>query len=280
MTVFEYTDYRIFLKDWYQKQKAIKASAFSFRSFARAAGYSSPNFLKLVMEGQRNLSSESIETFTRVLKLSRDEARFFRCLVQLNQASSTEEKERFGRQLLRSRRFKDCHPLKEAQYHYYSQWYFIPIREMVGSPLFVNDSKWIAKTLAPSITANEAQKAIEELKSLDLIREAPSGKLTQTHAILNTADEVTSASISQFHQEMIKKGAESIDRFPSTEREISAATVGVSEKNALRIKKLIQKFRKELLSISEESQEAERIYQINFQFFPLSHKLNSEGDDQ
>src|SRR3989338_9919808 len=85
--IFEYDNYRSFLKDLYALLKQEK-SAFSFRFFSRQAGFRSPNFLKLVMEGKRNLSPESIEKFAKGLKLNKNEADFFRRLVLLNQATT------------------------------------------------------------------------------------------------------------------------------------------------------------------------------------------------
>lgn len=57
--IYEYLEYRIFLADAYQAGKE-NVSAFSYRYLARKAGFSSPNFIKLVMDGERNLSMESV----------------------------------------------------------------------------------------------------------------------------------------------------------------------------------------------------------------------------
>jgi uncharacterized protein (TIGR02147 family) len=273
--IFEYSDYRQYLKDWYLHAKQSRVG-FSFRAFAKTAGYTSPNFLKLVMEGKRNLSAQSILVFAQVLKLSRDESRFFRSLVSLNQATTAEEKEIHRRQVFRSKKFKNLQPLQEAQFHYYSHWYFIPIREMVGARGFQKNPHLIAKKLIPSISPQQAQQAIQELLALNLIREDARGRLTQTHSVINTADEVTSTSIPIFHQEMLKRASEAIDIFPKEKREISSATVGVSDVNAQRIKKMLQRFRQKILAIAAEEQNIEGIHQINFQFFPLSTKLEGE----
>jgi uncharacterized protein (TIGR02147 family) len=52
--VFRYRDYREFLGAFYAQKKQ---SGLSYRGFARAAGLGAPNYLKLVIEGKRNLSS-------------------------------------------------------------------------------------------------------------------------------------------------------------------------------------------------------------------------------
>lgn len=276
LNIYEYDNYRTYLKNLYQSLKEQK-SHFSFRYFSRMAGFRSPNFLKLVMEGKRNLTAQSIDKFAFALKLNKEETSFFRNLVLLNQASTVEEKKFYAEQLIRTRLYRKIYPLKQAQYDYYTNWYYIPIRELVGVEGFKEDPNWIARKLAPPITATDAEKALKKLEQLGLIKRNEEGKLVQTERFVSTGDEVASASVSQWHKEMIQKGAEAIDRFPAMERDISSVTLGLSEQSAGQVKELIQRFRKELMTISKQDQKAEGVYQINFQLFPLTKKR--EGAD-
>ncbi|MBI2338833.1 MAG: TIGR02147 family protein [Deltaproteobacteria bacterium] len=274
--IFEYDNYRSFLKDLYASLKQEK-SAFSFRFFSKQAGFRSPNFLKLVMDGKRNLSPDGIEKFARALKLNKEETTFFRNLVLLNQATTIEEKKFYAEQLIRHRFYKKINPLKQAQYDYYTNWYFIPVRELVGVDGFKEDPAWIAHQLIPPITTSEAEKALKELEQLGLIKRNEEGKLVQTDGFISTGDEVASASVAQFHREMMQKAAESIDRFPAPEREISSVTIGISEERAEQVKELIQRFRRELLAIASQDQKSTGVYQVNFQLFPLTKKPEGES---
>lgn len=276
LNIFEYDNYRSFLKDLYASLKKEK-SAFSFRFFSKQAGFRSPNFLKLVMDGKRNLSADGVGKFAKALKLNKEETNFFRNLVMLNQAGTVEEKKYCAEQLIRHRFYKKVYPLRQAQYDYYSNWYFIPVRELVGTVGFREDPAWIAHRLVPPITASEAEKALKELEQLGLIKRDETGKLIQTDGFISTGDEVASTSVAQFHKEMMQKGAESIDRFPNTEREISSVTIGLSEENSRQVKELIQRFRRELLAIAGQDQKATGVYQVNFQLFPLTKKPEGES---
>lgn len=271
LNIYEYDNYRSYLKDLYQSLKEQK-SQFSFRYFSRMAGFRSPNFLKLVMEGKRNLTAPSIDKFAYALKLNKEETNFFRNLVLLNQASTVEEKKFYVEQLIRTRLYRKVYPLKQAQYDYYTNWYYIPIRELVGVEGFKEDPNWIAHQLTPPITATDAEKALKKLEQLGLIKRDEEGKLIQAEKLVSTGDEVASASVSQWHKEMIQKGAEAIDRFPALERDISSVTLGLSERSAGQVKELIQRFRKELLTISKQDQKTKGVYQVNFQLFPLTKK--------
>jgi uncharacterized protein (TIGR02147 family) len=274
--IFEYTRYRDFLRDLVAYRKATQPQ-FSFRYFSRMAGFTSPNFLKLVIEGDRNLSSDSIDKFARALKLGKEETAFFRNLVLLNQAGTLEERKYFAEQVVRSKMYRKMHPLREAQFAYYNEWYYVPIRELVDLPDFREDPAWIASRLVPAITAAEAHKALEALLTLGLVRRDGQGRLRQTESFVTTEDDVASAAVAQFHREMIRKGAEAIERFPGPEREISAVTLGLSTEGARQVKELIQRFRHELLAIARQDTGLARVYEANFQFFPLSKKPEDQS---
>src|ERR1051326_7050786 len=118
LDIFEYDHYRQFLRDFYEARKK-SAEKLSFRHFARLAGFNSPSFLKMVIDGKRNLSHESIRKFAEALRLNQEEARYFTNLVLLNQAENTEEKGYYAEQLMRSRAYRKRNPLKPTQYDYY-----------------------------------------------------------------------------------------------------------------------------------------------------------------
>src|SRR5689334_749136 len=89
--VYGYLDYRAFLRDHYAAKKA-SSRAFSYRSFSKRAGVASPNYLKLVIEGKRNLSAKMAERFGHACGLDADASRYFVNLVAFNQAKTSIER--------------------------------------------------------------------------------------------------------------------------------------------------------------------------------------------
>lgn len=274
--ILEYGSYRKYLRDTYSYLKVEKPQ-FSFRFFSRMAGFNSPNFLKLVMEEQRNLSAESVEKFIKALKLTGKEATHFRQLVLLEQSESLEEKKIYAEQLIKSRNYKKLKPLSEKEFAYYSNWYYIPIREMVALPNFQEDPKWIAEQLVPKISTVQAKQALHDLLQLELLTRDANGKLKQTQTIVSTGDSITATSVINFHQIMAKLGGESIPRHHHTKRDISSVTVTLSKNSFEEMKKLVQNFRRELLDLAEKDPHPEEVYQLNFHFFPLT-KIKKEKD--
>ncbi len=275
-SIFEYNDYREFLKDYYTNMKAEKKS-FSFRVFARLADCGSPSTLKRVMAGERNLTPNMIEKFSKALKLTKVEHEFFSNLVQLNQSKNPLEKRSVAERLARSRRYRELYPLSSVQMNYYKNWFYIPVRELVGLKGFREDPIWIAKNADPAITPQEAEKALEELQKLGLIARGPNGKLQLSSKTVTTGDEVSSLFLTEFHKEMTKKSMESIERHSREKRDISSVTVGISSKSFEKIKEKIQNFRKEILEIAANEEDPNVVYQLNMQMFPLS-KETKEGE--
>jgi len=268
-SIYDYNDYRAYLKDLYLDAKS-KGRKYSFGYFSKLLGFSSKSFFKHVIDGHRNLSEESIERFCKALKLNRDESSYFKNLVLFNQATTSEEKMAFSREIFRSRAFRKIHPLKISQFQYLTHWYFVAIRELVNLPHFKEDPEWISQNTLPKITPAQAKQAIEELQKLGLLTRNENGKLVQANAIVATSDEVTSASVAQYHRELMKKASESIDSVPREKRDISGVTFRISGQTAKKIKEMIQTFRKELAEEASHDTSPDAVYQLNLQLFPLS----------
>lgn len=275
-SLFEFDDYRKILAELIRRRKQ-SGKTFSYRWFAKQAGFQSPNFLKLVVDGQRDLSSESIEKVIRVFKLSGPESAYFRNLVLLQKSKSLEEKDLYARQILKLKNYLVAFPLSESQFRYYSDWYHVAIRELVLRPDFTEDPNWIAKTLIPNITPHEAGKSLQLLLSLGLLRRDPQGKLEVSHQSLQSGDRVSRSAVATFHKKMMGLGQESIARFAPELREITCVTTPLSEKNLTKLKQMISDFKKEILKMSEDETNKERIVQINFQMFPVSQKISEES---
>ena len=275
-SIFEYDDYRRFLGDVYVFMKSTRPQ-FSYRYFSSRAGFQSPNFLKLVIEGKRNLSEESIGKFASALKLNKEETEFFKNLVLFNQAGDAESKAASAESLMRSRGLRKLQPLRQAQYDYYACWYYIPIREMVKFPEFKEDHEWIAGQFEPRLKTSDVARALEALEHLGLIRRDEKGRLVQAHESVTTGDEVVSSMIAGYHREMMKRASDSIATIERTQREISAACIPVSEEAMKKIKRRIQEFRNEILAIAAEDGDCDRVYQLNFQLFPLTKAGTGES---
>jgi uncharacterized protein (TIGR02147 family) len=279
VNVFEYLDYRRYLRDLYQQRKAA-CYGFSHRSFSRRVGLRSSNFLKLVMDGERNLTPEMAHRFAEGCGLDGREVDYFCELVAFNQARTASEQKRCHRRLFRFKQYRDIHKLDEAQVDYHSTWYIPAIRELAARADFRDDPKWIARVLKPRITPGEAKKALDTLLHLGLLKRDGKRRLRQSESLVTTGIGPLGHHVVSYHRAMLERASEALDTVPREEREISSLTLCVSREVMLDLKERIREFRRELLQAAELQGEPEIVAQINFQLFPLSEsKPNKEKND-
>jgi uncharacterized protein (TIGR02147 family) len=274
--VYGYLDFRAFLRDLYAEKKE-KNKSFSYRSFSRRAGVSSPNYLKLVVEGARNLSAKMAERFAEACGLDADARRYFVHLVAFNQATTSSERALHYGKLTSFRQYRQAHKLELAHAAYYSEWYIPAIRELAASREFRADPEWIADQLLPSITPLQAERALETLLELGLLVRAEQGRLEQADALLSTGPETRGLHIVAFHRAMTQRALEAIDLVPAQERDISSLTLCLSRGGLKMFKERLQRVRRELLELSALESDPEQVVQINFQLFPLSRAKKRAG---
>jgi uncharacterized protein (TIGR02147 family) len=269
VNIFGYLDYRQLLRDLYDHKKRTEYG-FSHRSFSRRAGLSSVNLLKLVMDGERNVSPAIAERFTRGLGLRAAEADYFCELVQFNQARTARDRERAYERLLRARPERALRVLEEHQAAYCSQWYIPAIRELAARADFRDDPAWIGQMLVPKVSKTRAAKALKVLVALELLQRDAHGVLRPVDALLTTGFSPLGHQIAGYHRAMLERASEAIDLFPRDQREFGALTLCVDEALLPAIKQRLQTFRQELMRFAEGQGERRRLLQVNFQMFPLS----------
>lgn len=274
VNLFGYLDYRQFLRDAFTKLKETRP-AFSHRLFTRMAGFSSSNYMMLVMQGKRNLSGEGIQKVAKALKLKKGETEFFENLIRFDQATSDTEKNFYYSRISNNRRYAEARPLEKGQFEYYSKWYVPAIREIVLLKDFREDPQWIASKLKPQITSREAESALKLLLDLNLLVRDETGKLIQKDGHIASGDEVRSLAVTNFQREMIERAAASIEATPADRREIGSITFAVSKEKLSEAKKMIRDFRSKLSGFLAEDSIADAVYQFNIQLFNLS-----KGDEE
>ncbi len=277
VNVFEFLDYRAFLRAYYTAEKA-RRPAFSHRFFSRQAGLKSPNFLKLVMDGERNLGSETVPKFVHAIGLTGEAASFFSDLVVFNQADTVAEKNRAFERISSSRRFRSAKRIEGDLFRYLSHWYYPAIRELAARSEFQENAKWIASQLRPKISPADAQSALNLLLSLGLlVRDEKSGKIMRGEPTLTTDHQtVRSLAVTNFHRQMLERASDSIENVKPIHRDLAALTVCVSAETAAVVKERIHRFREELTQICDADTAGNVVYQLNVQWFPLSAQPGEE----
>jgi uncharacterized protein (TIGR02147 family) len=268
VNIFEYLDYRKLLKDLYEERKS-QNPAFSYRFICMRAGLSSPGFLTKIMQGGVNVSTKTALDLARVLKMNRQETRYFELLVQYCQAKTHEEQRFYFEQLLAARQGR-ARVLEPAQYELFSRWYYVAIRELLDYYPFTGDYAELAAKLNPPVKPAEARKAIETLESLGLIARGPDGNYVRTDAVVSTGEQWKSIAVRNFQAETADLAKRALQSTDSADRDISTLTLSISGPTLEAMKDRIRQMRRELLEMARADQHADRVCQMNVYLFPLT----------
>jgi uncharacterized protein (TIGR02147 family) len=271
ISVFNYLDYREFLKDFFREKKSVNPH-YSFHVFADQAGFKSRSYIKLVMDGKKNMTDGSVDKLKGALRLPEKAFDYFKDLVAFNQARSLQLRNVYFEKLLSYNKRNTARNILLQQYDYFVQWYHSTIREIVSQVDIRDDYERLGKLVKPHISARKAKASVELLLKLGLIRKN-GDRYEQVDTQITTGDEVRSLAVQNFHLQNLMLAGESISTCQSIDRDISCIIFGVSEEEFAEIKAEIQSFRKRLLEYSKKNTKSKRIYHVNFQLFPTSEQL-------
>jgi len=270
INIFEYQNYRLYLKDYYQEQKETK-KYFSYRYFSKKAGINAPAFLYYVTNNKRNLTKKSIGKMSLAIGHSREEADYFENLVFFNQADTIAEKTMFYSKIVELRKPLDIRFVDKDRYEFYNKWYHSVIREVVTFLDFSGDYRKLGEFLIPQISAREAQQSVEMLEKLGFIERDDDGLFHQTDTLISTTPEASNAFIiEKFQIEMLGIAMKAYDAFPRQERMSASTTFSISRETFELFRLRTREFRRELLEIARLDTNPRTVYQFTFNLFPIS----------
>ncbi len=272
-TLFEYDNYRIYLRDYYDREKADKPY-FSYQYLADKAGFKSKSFLYRIITQERRMSAASIIKLSRALKHSRDEAEYFENLVGYNQAKSEQEREHYFSRLIRVAKRQEVLPeralITPDQYELYSNWYHQVVRSIIDMYDFGGDYQWLASMLYPAITGKQASDSVALLLRLGLIAQEEDGRWHSVQQIITTGAQVQRHALRAYYGTCLQLAKQSMNGVIPERRNLSGLTLGVSEKTYEKMVERLAEVRQELVEMAVNDSGADRVYNLNMQLYPVS----------
>jgi uncharacterized protein (TIGR02147 family) len=239
--LYSYIDYRKFLKDYYEEQKA-RDPKFSHRYFTMKVGFSSSGYFSDVLAGKKNLSGAFMLKFAKALKLGKEEEEYFVNLVCFNQAKTLDEKNRYYEKMMTTGKVK-VDIVDRDKHEYFSSWSYAAVREALHYLAFSGDFKALGKALDPPLSAKEAKKAIDVLAALGLIARAGDGTWRPTSGNLKMGGATDGLSLSNYHKSTLELAVRALDAFPPGQRGFSTLTLPLTAEKIRKAKLAIKNLR-------------------------------------
>ena len=268
--VLKYTNYHQYIADYYAEKKA--KSAFTWQTFTRAAGFSSPVFLKYVSEGRSNLGEETARQVANAMGLVGYEQDYFVEMVKFGHAKTDEEKKSIFNRMLA---IADIHKVRVVEgdsFRYFDSWKNPVLRELApampgAKPLA------LAKACRPEITAAEVSESLHFLLKANFLQKDEKGNFVQTETGVSTGPmNVTPVAVRNMHRQMGEFALDAIEGVPQDERHFSGLTLGITQDVYDEIVQEIAEFRKRIIAIATRSNATDEVYRLNVQFFPMTKK--------
>lgn len=276
LNIFNYLNYRDFLRDFYDMKKK-GPRGYSFRAFSMAAGFTSPNILKLIIENKRNISVQAAQSIAKACLLSGNKEKFFLGLVAMNQAKNDAEKNIYYEELKQLIPFSLRRELNEDTMRYLSNWLLPVIREMINLNEFREDPYWIHRRLNGTVSPNDINQALHFLFKEGFIVREKNRYVAKDKMVLST-DEVSSLAVRNYHRQMIRQAEEMLEKIPMAQREFGALTFVLPESSMEELKEKLKTFRRSLHEwavLEQEKKMGEIIVQLNYQMYPHTKKVSS-----
>lgn len=276
----EYTNSREYLKDFYhykQYQTLSSLRPYCYAHFSAAADIKSPNYLKLVIEGQRNLSATMITKFSKALGLNKKQREEFEALVKYTQANEPLERNRRLKELsdIRVKSSIEDGQINKDDFNRVSSWVswaLIGLAETRQTePFDVEKTHTLLKQRATKV---EIKKCLDQLIEAQVLRLNDNGFLEKTGRQMKDADKIPPELVRKLQAQLMYLGLESLFNDDPKDREFGTQTLSLTEKEYQQLKFEIRHFRKKIYSqiLLQREQEGpgEKVFQLNFQLFPLS----------
>ena len=273
--IVEYTDYRKYIRDYYEERK--RSSVFSWQKFAQDAGFSSAVFLKYVCEGKKNLSLGSAGSVASAMGLAGYEQIYFVLMVSYAHAKSDKAKRAAFEERCALAKAHKMRVLGNDEFDYFKSWKNPVLRELAphmpgAKPLEM------ARACSPSITAAEVTETLNFLVKLKLLKRDRDGNYHQTDKTITMGDmDVVPVAARELQRQMGEFAIKAID-LPLSERTMSGFVLGLTERSYERIRKEMADFYRRIVAIATEDDETERVYRMNMQLFPLSKRIETKKD--
>ncbi|MEN9355259.1 MAG: hypothetical protein RL318_2584 [Fibrobacterota bacterium] len=274
-SVFAFLDHRIFLREWFEAKKALSAS-YSYRVFARKAGFASHAFLSEVMQGRRNLSEDSVEKFLKALALVGPAADYFRLLVHYGQESNLSRREDLLSDLVRCQATQAVGRVGKKQEAYYGHWIHAVVRELAVQ-LEDPTAQRIASRLAPAASPEEVAQSLELLESLELLVPREGGGWDYGVSARLTPGDVPTQVLRSLKRQYFLMVQDRIASGTDPDLHASSVILSVSKARMCRIREILDRTRREILAETASDEDpTERVALVNFQLVPLTRSLFSQ----
>lgn len=268
INIFNYSDYREFLRDFFDMKKRVNPS-WSYGLWSSKLGLNSISSITMVINGQRHAGKKIQKSLITFFKFDEKEAYYFEELIKISKSSKNDPNLTIL-MLEQNSELKELREKNTESVDLFFNWKAHCVKELTQLRDFFPSGSWIEKRTNGLIKKDEGKELLDELlKAKFLERSYLNGNeiIAPSSTIIPTK-EVTKESAHSYHKGLMENSFEAIKK-DKNKRSLHATTLSLSTENIQKAKDIIREFQIEF-SEQIESSDADEVYQLNIQFFPLT----------
>lgn len=276
-TIYLYEDYISFLEDWltYKKQFGMTS-----RKFLEMAEIKARAFMSDILSGRKKLPSKYIKSFSNIMDLNDDEARYFELLVQKCNSKKIDEKAYLSKKLSEIRIEKLTTILKKKNLGYFSSWKYPVVREfLVAKKKIISPKEVVNSLVSHDLTSRDVKNILNKLVLWEMAsynEEKKEWRPLEEKTVFDY-DELPHVVVHDTKKEMIDTAMKAMATLPKNERHATMAIRSMSEEKYLDFCKKIDDLRAEFLSLDVAPGSEDRVVTLNIQAFPVM--MFGKGDE-
>jgi uncharacterized protein (TIGR02147 family) len=272
-SVIEYKDYREYVLDYYRERK--RTSAFTWREFARLAGFASGSYLKLVCDGKTRLREEGAKKTALAMGLLGFEYDYFILMVRYESAKTDREKKKCFEEIQALSAANHVKILGSDLYTFYETWKHSVVRELAVAMPGAKPNE-IAKVCRLPISAADVSSSLKFLVNSGFLTMDIKGAYHQTNRSLTTGRlKAVSVAVHSLLRQMGEFALEAFDKLPISERHFSGIFMGMTAASYEKVVEELTECRKRIVSIVSADKDVEKVCRLNMQLFPLTENLKN-----
>lgn len=272
--IVEYQSYRKYMQDFYEERK--RCSAFSWREFSKIAGFTSPNYMKVVCDGKSRLSKIGVERVASAMGLEGYQKDYFRAMVKFEEGGTEEKKKEAFFEMQRIAKENKIRVLEADAFNYFESWINPTLREL--APIMPEAKPLeMARQFYPEVSALEVRDSLNLLTSIGILKKEGE-TYTQTEKSITGSSEAIPVALRSMHKQMAELAKDAIDKRDTSERHITGITMGITPRTYQRIVQELETFRQKLVAIAAEESDYSQVYRLNLQLFPLTKAKEEKHD--
>ncbi len=270
-TVFDFVDVKLYLRAYRAARKVVD-EGFSNTYICFTLGQkNSKGYFNNVINGRVKIGPTIVERFIPLLELDEDEASYFRAMVNYSQSYDNVDQEQAFREMVRFNR-TTCTELSEKSLSYYLHWRYAVVRALLDVIDFDGShQEELSSRLLLPLSSAEIDESLSLLQELSLISLNEEGFWKPSDSVISHSPKVHQELLLHYQSKSFAHSSEMVIHSESRPQKATTMTLSMSESTYNDVQDRIRSLNEEIRTlISNESEEVERLYQLNIHLFPHS----------